>query len=93
MCLSDQTSHSFENPEAVIGARSRPQCIQGPHAGPLLATMAADAEAVKRLLLCGAHTSIPLSAEAGNCFLFLLDNLFFILNVIKHRQGKKYERI
>ncbi|XP_036971798.1 ankyrin repeat and MYND domain-containing protein 1 isoform X2 [Acanthopagrus latus] len=28
-----------------------------------LATMAADAEAVKRLLLCGAHTSIPLSAE------------------------------
>ncbi|XP_030290472.1 ankyrin repeat and MYND domain-containing protein 1 isoform X2 [Sparus aurata] len=28
-----------------------------------LATMAADAEAVKRLLLCGAHTDIPLSTE------------------------------
>ena len=39
-----------------------------------LATMAADAEAVKRLLLCGAQTDIPLSTEAGNCFLFILDN-------------------
>ncbi len=35
-----------------------------------LAIMAADAEAVRRLLLCGAHTDIPLPPEAGNYYYF-----------------------
>lgn len=35
-----------------------------------LAIMAADADAVRRLLLCGAHTDIPLPREAGNYFIF-----------------------
>lgn len=34
-----------------------------------LAVMATDTEAVRRLLLCGARTDIPLPPEAGNfCF-------------------------
>lgn len=41
-----------------------------------LAVMAADTEAVRRLLLCGARTDIPLPPEAGYYFLYLRKESF-----------------
>lgn len=87
-CVFDLTRHRarLNTLKLLLDRGADPNASRVPMPVLFLAIMAADTEAVRRLLLCEARTDIPLPREVETDFTVLLMSRDKLSNILELRQ-------